>query len=242
MKRRIIGAAAAILMAVIGTTLVLSYVRGADARAMAGTETTEVVVAAKDIPEGTPAEQLSSFISTEQVPANVVPAGAVINVADLAGQVAVVDLVAGEQLLAARFARPADLQPEGTAAVPEGMQEVTVSLEPQRVVGGQLKAGDTVGIFFSMEEGPDDGQGPVSHLTLHKVLVTGVQGLPAAEASGSGGQAAPATNLLVTLAVSAADAEKVVYSQEFARIWLSKEPASASEKGTRVLTKEGLYR
>lgn len=242
MKTRIIGAAAAILMAVIGTVLVLSYVGGAEARALAGTETVDVLVAAKDIPEGTPAEQLASFVTTEQVPAKVVPAGVVADLADLAGQVAAVDLVAGEQLLAARFASPADLPEEGTVAVPEGMQELTISLEPHRVVGGQLAPGDTVGVFFSLEEGPDEGQGAVTHLTLNKVLVTAVQGLAAAEGTEGAAAPVPAGPVLVTLAVSAADAEKIVYAQEFARTWLSKEPASADTTGTRTLTKEGLYR
>jgi pilus assembly protein CpaB len=230
-------------MAVAGTALVLSYVGGADARAMAGARTVEVLVAAKDIPAGTPAKQLASYVSAEQVPAKVVPAGTVSNLGQLAGKVAAVNVVAGEQLLSARFASPADLEQQGAVNVPKGMQELTISLEPQRVVGGQLKAGDTVGLFFSLEKGAAGTGSPVTHLTLHKVLVTGVQGLPAA-AEKTGGAAAPVPggSVLVTLAVSAKDAEKIVYAQEFARTWLSKEPDSAYETGTRELTGEGLYR
>ena len=54
-----------------------------------------------------------------------------------------VDLQPGEQLLAGRFARPRALQAPGTVAVPAGLQEVSVQLEPQRAVGGRLAAGDT---------------------------------------------------------------------------------------------------
>jgi pilus assembly protein CpaB len=241
-KKRIIGAIAALLMAITGTVMVLSYVSGANERALAGATTVDVLVVNKDIAAGTPAEQLGEFVVAQQIPAKVVPAGAVSDLSKLAGQVAVVDLVPGEQILAGRFATPADLEAAGAVSVPKGMQEVTISLEPPRVVGGKLQAGDTVGVFLSLEEGTDE-QGPSSHLTLHKVLVTDVQGLAvAAEESADASAPVPANNVLVTLAVSVADAEKIVFAQEFGRTWLSKEPETADEKGSRVLDKEGLYR
>lgn len=242
MKKRIIGAITALLMAVTGTVMVLSYVGGSNERAMAGARTVDVLVVGKDIPAGTPAEQLTGFVAPAQVPAKVVPAGAVSDLQELAGQVAAVALVPGEQVLAGRFARPADLKEAGTVDVPDGMQEVAISLEPPRVVGGKLQAGDTVGIFMSLEEGPDN-EGPVSHLALHKVLVTDVQGLAVpAEGTAEASAPVPANNVLVTLAVSAVNAEEIVYAQEFGRIWLSKQPESAEESGTRILDKEGLYR
>lgn len=240
MKRRIIGAIAALLMAVVGTMMVVAYIGGADQRALEGAKTVEVLVVGKNVPAGTPAEQLDAYVAAEMVPAKVVPAGAVSDVQELSGQVAAVDLMAGEQVLAARFAKPADLQEPGTVAVPEGMQEVTISLEPARVVGGQLQAGDTVGVFISMEDGPDES-GVVTHLTLHKVLVTRVQGVAVTTESSADADTVPANNVLVTLAVTAPDAERIVYAQEFARTWLSKEPAEASDKGTRLVDKDEVY-
>lgn len=248
MKTRIIGAIVAILLAVTGTVMVLSYVADAEQRALAGTQTVGVLVARSAIPAGTPSEQLADLVAAEQVPARVVPDGTVASLEELAGKVASVDLVPGEQLLAARFVDPAALQEPGTVAVPKGMQEVTVSLEPQRVAGGRLEAGDTVGIFMSLEEGVKE-PGPVSHLTLQKVLVTSVQGLAATAEGGDeaaqgadGAAPVPGNNLLVSFAVNAADAEKIVFAQEFGRLWLSLEPDSANESGARQLTKEGLYK
>ena len=129
---------------------------------------------------------------------------------------ATVDLLPGEQLLAGRFERPDDLQAPGTVAVPAGLQEVSVLLEPQRAVGGRLAAGDTVGVFVSL---PRDGTRR-PHAVLHDVLVTQVQGAPApppGEATtetASAGAAAPSASLLVTLAVTAAEAETVVFGVE----------------------------
>jgi pilus assembly protein CpaB len=239
-KRRIIGAIAALLMAAVGTVMVLSYIGSADERALAGTESVEVLVVAEPVPAGTPAEQLSAYVSTELIPSKIVAAGVVTDLQKLAGQVATVDLLAGEQLLDERFALPADLQEPGTVAVPKGMQEVTISLEPSRVVGGQLEAGDTVGVFISMEDGPGQVEA-VTHLTLHKVLVTRVQGVAVTPEASNESATVPANNVLVTLAITARDAEKVVYAQEFARTWLSKEPADASEKGTQLAQKDEVY-
>ncbi|MFT4471287.1 Flp pilus assembly protein CpaB [Arthrobacter sulfonylureivorans] len=240
MKRRIIGAIAALLMATVGTVMVLSYIGSADERALAGAESVKVLVVAEPVPAGTPAEQLGAYVSSELVPSKVVAAGAVTDLQKLAGQVATVDLLAGEQLLGERFALPSDLQERGTVAVPQGMQEVTISLEPSRVVGGQLEAGDTVGVFISMENGPGN-VGAVTHLELHKVLVTRVQGVAVAPESSDTSATVPANNVLVTLAVKAPDAEKIVFAQEFARTWLSKEPTDASEKGARLVDKDEVY-
>src|SRR5690606_18758390 len=100
-----------------------------------------------------------------------------------------------------------------------------VELEPQRALGGRVRAGDTVGVLLSFGETLkgallDAGGGtpvvasgvvPSSHLELHKVLVVEVQipddeGLPdmagAASPDDDGGVAsAPTESLLVTLAL-----------------------------------------
>ena len=65
------------------------------------------------------------------------------------------------------------------ASVPAGLQELTVSLDPTRAVGGSLRVGDTVGVVLSFEPfdlpGSEDQSPNTTHLTFHKVLVTAVQ-------------------------------------------------------------------
>ncbi|TRW42721.1 hypothetical protein FJ693_20370, partial [Georgenia yuyongxinii] len=51
-------------------------------------------------------------------------------------------------------------------------------------------------------------------------------------------QPVPAESVLVTLAVSAPDAERVVFGAEHGTLWLSLESADAPEQGTRILTEE----
>src|SRR4051794_15211966 len=109
MRRRILAALAALLLLVVGTAVLVAYVGGADDRALAGVQTVEVLVADELIPEGTPAADLDALVRTETVPVKAAVEGRVTTLSSLAGRVATVDIVAGEQLLGARFARPDDL-------------------------------------------------------------------------------------------------------------------------------------
>ena len=47
---------------------------------------------------------------------------------------------------------------------------------------------------------------------------------------------------MVTLAVTAAQAEKIVFAAESGTIWLSNETPDDVKKGTKIITEEGLYR
>jgi pilus assembly protein CpaB len=244
MRRRFLAAIAALLLLVVGTAVLVGYVRGADTRALAGVQTVHVLVADELIPKGTTAADLAAMVSTEPLPAKAAVEGRVTDLATLAGSVATVDIQPGEQLLSSRFAKPDDLQAPGTVAVPAGKQEVSVLLEPQRAVGGRLQAGDTVGVVVSLDAGQRSGP---SHLVLHRVLVTQVQGAPApADAKAttqttSAGTPAPSESLMVTFAVTAPQAEAVVYGVEHGSLWLTLEPAEASTTGTGVVTDQNIY-
>src|SRR4051794_28275219 len=106
MRRRLLAALAALLLAALGAVVLLAYVRGADSRALAGVQTVGVLVVDQPIPEGTPAEDLTALVRTEQLPARAAVPGRVSDLSALAGEVATVDLQPGEQLLASRFAAP----------------------------------------------------------------------------------------------------------------------------------------
>ncbi|SNS09120.1 pilus assembly protein CpaB [Geodermatophilus saharensis] len=253
MRRRLLAATAALVLVAAGTVVLLAYVRGADARALAGVRTVQVLVVDQPIPEGTPAEEVAGLVRTELLPVKAAVDGRVTELGQLAGQVATADLAPGEQLLAARFAAPEDLQAPGTVPVPEGLSEVSLVLEPQRAVGGRLAAGDEIGVYISMElqgnidADPDEEQIGTTHATLHGVLVTQVQGAPAPAADGgdvetaSATSAAPTENVMVTVALPARDAERVVFGMEHATVWLSLEREGTDTSGTRVVTQGNIY-
>src|SRR4051794_31064325 len=240
MRRRLLAASAALVLFVVGALVLVAYVRGADARALAGAQPVQVLVVDQPIPVGTPGSGLAEFVRTDTVPAKAAVEGRVTDLASLAGLVATTDLAPGEQLLAGRFERPDQLQTPGTVAVPAGLQEVSVLLDPQRAVGGRLAAGDTVGVYLSLADAKQ------THAVLHRVLVTQVQGAPAApQATDTGvdpaASSAPASSLMVTLAVDSQDAETVVFGAEHGTLWLSLEPDGTDTGGTRVVQPDNVY-
>lgn len=245
MKRRIIAASVAILVALVSGVLVLSYVKSADQRAMAGMRTETVLVVVAPVPKGTSGEALGKSVGLRELPATAVVPGALSSESSLKGKVSTTELQVGEQLLASRFAAPAVAKSE-TTPVPKGFSEVSILLDPERAVGSNLTPGDRVGVFISLGDGADKA---TTHLTLNQVLVTRIQGVTADQAaqssdssSSSGNQQAPSSHpvpqgsLMVTLAVSANDAEQVVFAAEYGNIWLSLENKNSTNSDTRLVT------
>ena len=130
-------------------------------------------------------------------------------------------------MITARFSDPAALDEGATRPVPKGMQEVSLMLDSQRALGGNLAPGDR------WVPSSVDGR---THQGLHDVRVSRVQGgleaAPAEESSDETPAPLPETGVMVTLVVSAANAERVVYAAEHGTIWLSNEPTDAVAIGT----------
>ncbi|MFP3902107.1 MAG: Flp pilus assembly protein CpaB [Acidimicrobiia bacterium] len=261
MRRKIIGIVAAVVLAAVGTLALVGYVRSAKDRAVAGERLVEVYVLDGPVPKGASLELVRGAVKREEVPAKVRAEDAVTDLSDLdADLLAGVDLRPGEQLLRSRLVDPADL---ARARVPEGRQELSVALEPERAVGGTLRAGDTVGVVLSFDpfkRGGGSETSNMTHMILHKVVVTSVQFDPnetetASDAvvpssrgddgdddengDGNDGEEvdrAPQNRLIVTLALTAPEVERVVFAAEFGHIWLTAEGPDADESGTRIVT------
>jgi pilus assembly protein CpaB len=245
MGKRIIGVVAAVLLAAVGTLALVGFVRGAETRALAGEETVEVLVLAEDVPRDTPAEDLATLVSREQVPAKVRAINGVDSLDELDGMVTAVDLVPGEQLVSTRFASPAQLAEQSGVEVPEGLQEITVALEPQRAVGGQIRPADTVGLLASFAP---DVLPYNTKLVINQLLITNVQveQLPSAPTGGETDDAsspaiAPTGNLLVTLAVDVDQAERIVFAAEHGTIWLTAQNEDTTEDGSAVREPGNIY-
>ena len=251
MTRRVVGFIAALLLALVGTVALVGYVASAERRALAGEELVEVYVVLAPVPGGTAAEEIEPYLAVEQVPLKVRAEGAVDNLPALTGLVTAVDLVPGEQLVAARFVeRSTFADREVGIEVPEDMLEVTIELDPQRAVGGLLEPGQTVAVVASFEPFKLSGgaiqleNGEVvgvpaaaaeetelstpnsTDLLLRKVLVTAVQ---EGERRSSGDESdddqrlttAPRGAVYVTLAVGPFDVERLVFAAESGTIWLA---------------------
>jgi pilus assembly protein CpaB len=245
MRNKVIRVVLAIVLAATGTGVLMHYVEGAKAAAVAEEAQVNVLAVAAAVTKGTPAKELGDRVKTIQVPARLRAGDAVTNIDELGELRTTVDLIPGEQVVRARFAEA------GTALrgkAPAGLLQVTITLGADRAVGGNLRPGDTVGVlisFASFDDVNGGGKtGDTTHLELHKIVVTNIQvaGQPT-DASKANGEVPTAIggNYLVTLAVTAPQSEQLVFAAEKGKIWLSAEPADASEDGTRIVDRTDAY-
>ena len=256
MRTRLLGGVAALIVAIVGTVLLITYVNAADSRALAGVQTEDVYVVQKAIPAGTSAGSLADFVAMKPIPKSALASDPVTDLNALQGKVASVELQPGEQLLASRFANAAALLTPGRTAVPAGMQEVTIKLPVERVVGGSLAAGDTVGIVIAFSK--EDALPAQVQMTFNKVLVTAVQlpsgalaqsTSPAPQQTQNSGAPGAASNTgggtgdyLITLARPATDVERIVYADLYGQLYLTKEPASAADSNSAPVDRTKVLR
>ncbi|MFM6973651.1 MAG: pilus assembly protein CpaB, partial [Agromyces sp.] len=98
MRTRIIGAVLALLLAVVGTAFLVSYVNTADKRAFGGAELVDAYFVSEQIPAGTNGDAVKDFLEIRRIPAAALSEDRVKDLADISGKVASVDLLPGEQL------------------------------------------------------------------------------------------------------------------------------------------------
>lgn len=239
--------------------MLVTYVQNADKRALAGTETESIYVVQKAIPAGASAETIAGSVITKSVPKLAVAENSVTDLASLGSKVSAVALVPGEQLLSSRMVEQNAFLGPARVQVPLGLQEITLKLPIERVAGGVLKAGDTVGVFLSLEDTGGQGGAKASktQLSFHKVLVTAAQFSDGAATQTGGADSSTGTtqasstssnksqgdgSYLITVARNSADAERIVFAAEFGKIYLSKEPGNAAESNTGAVDTAGLFR
>ena len=255
MKRRLFGIIGALVLALVGTLVLVSYVNGAEDRALEGEKTVKVLVAAEPIAAGTSAAGLEGKVTFERVPQKVQAEGAVNSINQLGKRVSETELMPGEQIVEGRFVAPSEAETAASQG-DDSLLETTIAVDPARAVGGRINAGDTVAVVSSFDpfDTPEGTKTPnQTHILVHKVRVTRVQ--IDADASteteteteseddedANEAQPAPSGQLLVSLELSAADVERVVFTAEFGHVWLAAEPENADESGTKIVVLDNVF-
>ena len=264
-RRRITGIVTAMLLAIIGTVALVGYVSSAKNKAVAQEALVDVYVVDKLVPKGAEPATIKSSVSLEHVPSRLKQVGAITNLDAVGTNVAATDLQPGDQLLAARLVAKDKISEEVSDKV-----QISILLSAERAVGGSLQKGDLVGVYLSFEpfdlntaQSTTDPASAVvstdttlpaptkspntSRLEFQHVLVTNVQTTDApvnADAKDNAQAVVQVTGsqFVVTLALSPEQSERFVFATEFGHVWLSNDPATVSDDGTRLVTLGNVYK
>jgi pilus assembly protein CpaB len=221
MRGRVVAVLVAVALAAAATAALVAYADGADRRAIANQQPVLVYVARARIPAGTSGEdaQNRGLIERATLPRRAVAGGAVRSLEQLGGRVAAVDIVPGEQLLAARWVGRGEAPGGRLLAIPMGHQAVSIALDPTRQVSGFVTPGDRVSVVVSLSLPKGGRSQRTSRFLLQDVQVLAV-GATAQEGRRVG-QGRNQSLSAVTLAVRPADVERVVFAAENGSLYLS---------------------
>ncbi len=183
----------------------------------AGAAKVQVHYAAGPIPVGMAgaAALAEGRIATKGVAPASRPANAVTDPSQLSGRVAASDVPAGTIVTTDMF--PAPQTRIGTVVIPPGKRALGLELQPVAGVAGFVGAGDRIDIY-AVAKG--EGATPGVRLVLQGVDVLNVNGTGLPSAQGQPGS----PNLIYLLAVTPGDAERLIYLNEYEKMYFDLVP------------------
>jgi pilus assembly protein CpaB len=230
MKRRKVMITLAIVLAFVGVGAVYKYLSGTDARVLAGKQPTSVLMVAKRIPAGTSVKDITSggYVRTDSVPASAKPADALLQLSDAtATDVALADVPSGQIVLRDMFGKVTPTTSGLT--IPDGMVAVSVTMASEADVAGYVQPGSEIAIFdtYVMLNAKADPVGNKGNAEkpddwATKLLLPRVKVLAVSQGAPSQTKDSPrADSLLVTIAVSQIDAERVIHVTQTGVLYLA---------------------
>lgn len=234
MNRRVVLVVIAVVLALAGTGVVYAYVKHADNRALADTRASNVLIVQKQIPAGTPWSEVAKGLYTKQerLPTTAAPVDAISNVqaAIPSDEVSTTLIQPGQVLVRPMFAEETTVT--GALPIPKGMIAVSVSLGSNTEVAGYVQPQSLVAIFTTFKvtgkaakqaadrDGVGDGGLLMTKLLLTKVRVIATSAAAPSDVSPRSGSNSSSTSVLITLALSQQDAQKVILAQKIGELYL----------------------
>jgi len=211
----------ALLIALVGTSIIVLYVQGIDARATEGQELVEVLTATDVIDIGedvSAAQEAGKFEKTEVRKADLVE-GALSSTSSISDLVALGTIFPGEQVIARKFGSLGDAD---TLVIPDDKIAISVELTDPERVAGFVNPGSEVAIFISADpvkilpDGKEQKLAPYTRLLLPKVEVVGVgtTSVAAKTTTTEDGEeeVEQVARTILTVAVDQKEAEKLIYA------------------------------
>jgi Flp pilus assembly protein CpaB len=180
----------------VGSCLgLVKYASGAEDRALGASAPVPVMIAVKDVPQGTPFSSAynSGDIAMRSLPEAMRPSTAVTDPNQLTGLVATAPLAAGQIVVQASFADPAPKArvgpPTFATSLPEGTVAVSFKADADKAVSDLVRPGDHVNVLVQVPNAsvlglPDSGGAAMVHVFQDlEIIAIGDVVLPAADAT-----------------------------------------------------------
>jgi pilus assembly protein CpaB len=251
MTRRLGLLAVALVVALLGTFAVFSYVSQVEAKTLAGAEPVDVLVAAERLASGTSGAavakgQLATLVS---MPRKSVPEGALTALDEVGSQTLVSDVFAGEVLLRAKFAD--QTARTGDLLIPKDKIAVSVELgDPQRVAGFVVP-GSEIAIFATVEKTPETGDqeataqdpgGPQTRLLLPRTSVIAVGPATLRPAAEEAEEEEAVPTAVLTVAVTQEEAERLVHGIQTGELYLGLLSTTSKTGPSQGVTTTSLFK
>jgi pilus assembly protein CpaB len=205
---------------IVGAAATYLVVRSGDGGSGASSSANRVpvLVADKPIPAGTTGTAVvtQGMIKTRNVDANAKPATAITDASQLAGKTVTLGVAEGQILTLDQFQQAQTRI--GTLNIPDGKTALALQLNNVPGVAGFAGAGDHINVYGVVKPGSDPKlPGGAAHLIMSNTEVLNVNGTTLAATQGQPG----GTGLVYLLAVSPAEAERLIYLSTFEQLYFS---------------------
>lgn len=220
MARRSMLLIVAVLIAALGTTMIVLYVRGIDDRATQGQELVEVLSATDVIEPGetVSAAQEAGKFEAKQVRRDDLVDGALDSTESISDLVALGSVYPGEQIIADRFGTLGSIE---NLVIPDDKMALSVELTDFERVAGFVNPGSEVAIFGTaaspvrrLPDGTEQTLSSVTRIILTRVPVIGVGTTSVTSTTTTTDEGEQVTEAvprtILTVAVTQDEAEKLV--------------------------------
>ena len=211
-------------MAVLGMLLAYLYTssakKGTTAEAAADDQTTATAYVAKsDLTVGTVWEDMAEMVEKRRVPMSLRPPQAITDPAQVKGKTLVRSMSQGEVLTTVQF----NSTGAESLKIPDGQRALTISVPLPQGVGDYIQPGSKADIFVTFKgmPAPNPADATLTQLLLSDVTVLANRRALSAAARAEGAPPAESGDILLTLAVTVEQAEKIIFAKENGAIWMT---------------------
>lgn len=216
-------------LGLVASGAMFAYVNGANQTADAGEPRGPVLVAKAAIPLNT--RLLADQVSVETRPSRYIPEGALTNPELALGRMTKIEIAAGEPILDNKLFVAGE-EAQAVLPVPPGMRAITVAVDEVVGVAGFVQPGMTVDVVSTMD---------VDSQTVTKFLLQKVKVLACAQEAQRKDDSEAKVVSSATLAVSPADAEKLILAADRGKIRLAmRDQAELGDAKTAGATPESV--